>query len=85
LREGSFEEITAKQYCYAFARAAAAETLVIVVNSGEEATHLALESQIVTRECNLTPVLGRSPSTSLEDGVWNLSVPAKSGLVLSVE
>jgi len=82
LRQGSFRELAADQYSYAFTRSVEEETLVVAVNSGENSADLTLDQKSIPGSQVLTPALGAFSSIPLVDGVFSISVPPKTGLVL---
>ena len=85
LRHGRYTELDAQGDCYAFARHDGQETLVIVVNVGEEPAEarLPLDGQPLTPQTSLEPLFGAGTIGPVEDSRLPVSVPARSGLVLA--
>jgi glycosidase len=86
LRQGLFQELVVRRNFYSFSRSTGDETLVIAVNTSEEAANLALDQRSLPVGHVLRPVFGDAPPVPLgDDASWNLHIPSRTALVYSVD
>ena len=83
LRHGEFAQLYAESQQYAFARYDASQTLLVVLNAGNDSATVRMPAGHHFRHGDvLAPVFGTDrTSTVTHDGI-TLSVPARAGMVL---
>ena len=85
LRGGKYQELFARGRCYAFARTDSSESLVIVLNAGDEPVSIELPSQWQDRPAEEVRCLfGEPTSFHLRTGHLALSLPPRSGAVFGL-
>jgi glycosidase len=83
LREGAYQELAATESCYAFARVAARDTIIVAANAGETTAQVILPlHDLVSGTGRLVSLLDPSVAADVIDGVCELNVPPRHGVVL---
>ncbi len=84
LRRGRFDEVYARARHYAFLRRDDNETLLVVLNAGDDAAEISVPvGPYVADGESLKPLLGQVAARPMERGHVVLSVPPRAGAVLS--
>lgn len=84
LRHGKFEQVHAETQHYAFVRQDSFETLLVILNANEEAAEIDMPINRYVRDGDvLTPLFGLVGECMARDGMLALTVPPRSGAVLS--
>ena len=86
LRHGRYDTLYAQGHCYAFARSHAEETLVTVINAGEQAAGLSLDVARFCREgTDVKVIFGEGTGGVVRGGQLAVAVPARTPAVFSGE
>lgn len=85
LRRGRFQPVYAQGECYAFARQSNEETLLVVLNAGEEEQALKLAVGAYFGDgVTLAPIFGDGAGDTVTGGQVSLTAPPRAGLVLQI-
>ncbi len=83
LRRGHYYELYAEELVYAFARRDADETMVILLNAGEEAAEVSVPVGAYFHDgVHLKVILGTGQVGAVSNGEMRVTLPARDGVVL---
>jgi len=84
LRRGEFVQRYADSRHYAFVRHDACETLLVILNAGDEPAEIKVPVRRFFSDGELlTPLLGRVTESTVHDGHVAIAIPARTGAVLA--
>jgi pullulanase/glycogen debranching enzyme len=84
LRHGRYETLNAQAHCCAFARSDAHETLIVVINAGEQTANAALDvGRFFGEGANVKPIFGQGSGDPICQGQLAVSIPPRTPAVFS--